>query len=88
MSRTRTLLRPLGIAAVLAVGAVGATACGDDDEAPREPSPGTTAPFVDPPSTDTLDSTGGAGDTGDTVLNNQPTSPAVNNAPPDSEGTG
>ena len=54
-----------------------ATACGDDDDGPADQSPAST---LEP-----LDSTGGPGGT---VLNNQPTSPAANNAPPGEDGTG
>lgn len=69
---------------VLTLGAL--TACGDDDDdQPDVESPaGTTMPFVETDD-ETLDSTGGPGGT---VLNNQPTSPAVNNAPPGDDGTG
>ena len=59
------------------------TVCGDDD-GPADESPVTTMPFVDG-TLEPLDSTGGPGGT---VLNNQPTSPAVNNAPPGDDGTG
>jgi len=73
------------LSAALVVAVIGGTACDDDSgEQPREPSPGTTAPFVEP-NTEPLDSTGGPGGT---VLNNQPTSPAANNAPPGQDGTG
>ena len=58
--------------------------CGDDDGG-DEPSPGTTAPFVDGTG-GVLDSTGRS--SGGSVLNNQPTTPAVNNAPPGDDGTG
>jgi hypothetical protein len=62
-----------------------ATASGcSDDAGPPEPAPGTTMPFVDG-TLEPLDSTGGPGGA---VLNNQPTSPAANNAPPGDDGTG
>ena len=69
---------------VLALGSM--SGCGDDDDdQPDVESPaGTTMPFVQG-NGETLDSTGGPGGT---VLNNQPTSPAVNNAPPGDDGTG
>jgi hypothetical protein len=84
MSRTpvphRNLIRPcVAAVAVLALLA----ACGDDD-GPSEPSPGTTMPFVGGTEVP-LDSTGGPDGS---VLNNQPTGPAVDNAPPGSAGTG
>jgi len=70
----------LGAATLFVVAASGCS----DDAGPREPSPGTTMPFVDG-TLEPLDSTGGPGGA---VLNNQPTSPAVNNAPPGDDGTG
>jgi hypothetical protein len=82
MSGAGSIRRARFVVAALAMGMV-VVGCGDDDDAPKEQSPGTTAPFVGtgvPP-----ESTGG---TGGTLVNNQPTSPAVNNAPPGSSGTG
>jgi len=81
----RTLAAAAGL--VLTLGLV--TACGDDDDDNNTPdveSPsGTTMPFVGGTGGETLDSTGGPGGT---VLNNQPTNPMVNNAPPGDDGTG
>ena len=72
------------LAALAAAGTLGVLAgCGNDD-GPADPAPGTTMPFVDG-TREPLDSTGGPGGT---VLNNQPTSPAANNAPPGSYGSG
>jgi hypothetical protein len=73
------ILSAVGLSVALAL----LTACGDDD-GPADESPGTTMPFVDG-TLEPLDSTGGPGGT---VLNNQPTSPAANNAPPGDDGTG
>jgi hypothetical protein len=69
---------------VLTLGVV--TGCGDDDDddSPAIDSPGTTMPFVED-NGETLDSMGGPNGS---VLNNQPTSPEVNNAPPGDDGTG
>ena len=83
MSRPFLSTRALGSAVlVLVLGVL--TACGDDDDGPADESPGTTMPFVDG-TLEPLDSTGGPSGT---VLNNQPTSPAANNAPPGDDGTG
>ena len=72
-----------GLTATLTLGLT-SMACGDDDDVPADESPGTTMPYVDG-TQEPLDSTGGPGET---VLNNQPTSPAANNAPPGDDGTG
>lgn len=70
---------------VLTLGLLSGCGDDDDDDQPDVESPaGTTMPFVETDD-ETLDSTGGPGGT---VLNNQPTSPAVNNAPPGDDGTG
>jgi hypothetical protein len=78
-------VRPLRLVAALgAIGVLGLlAACGDDDDGPAD-SPVTTMSSVDG-TMEVLDSTGGPSGT---VLNNQPTSPAVNNAPPGDDGTG
>src|SRR3954451_13234644 len=60
--------------------------CGDDD-APRPRSSGTTTPFVGAGSQPSVSSVKPGGPE-HTVLNNQPRSPAVNNAPPGSNGSG
>jgi len=57
-------------------------ACGDDDGPPEPPSSGSVMPGA---TDEVLDSTGGPGGT---VLNNQPTNPETNNAPPGDDGTG
>ena len=75
--------RASALGAIVTLGLL-SVACGDDDDGPIEQSPGTTMPFVDG-TQEPLDSTGGPGET---VLNNQPTSPAANNAPPGDDGTG
>jgi hypothetical protein len=80
---TRVRVAAASLVPVLVLGVV--TACsGDDDDGPDQ-SPGTTMPFVDGTGAP-LDSTGTQ--SGGTVLNNQPTSPAANNAPPGDDGTG
>jgi hypothetical protein len=73
--------RHLFAASAVATAAVLA-GCGDDDGTDEPPSTGSVMPGA---TGEVLDDTGGPGDT---VLNNQPTSPAVNNVPPGDDGTG
>ena len=84
MSRRPAHRRRRLLVAVPALAAGLLAGCGDDDggdDGPPGPPPsGSVMATAEP-----LDETGGPGDT---VLNNQPTSPAANNAPPDSTGTG
>ena len=82
MSRHRVRSpRLLAVAAAMVVASL--AGCGDDDGGGDEPSPGTTMPYVGGTG-GVRDSTGRSGG----VINNQPTTPAVNNAPPGDDGTG
>jgi hypothetical protein len=77
--------RALAVAATAAVTVLALAGCGDDST--DKPSPRTTAPSAVTEMGPNGDSVP-VGGPQKTVLNNQPTSPAANNAPPGSNGGG